>query len=239
MFDLEKLKGKNIVITGASRGIGYEVAKQLAGFGANLVLGSRTAKHINLDEFSHAGRILLAEVDVSDEDSVKKFFQDAVKQYGSIDALINSAGVGVFANVLESNTHDFDRMISVNLKGTYLCSKYFGKHMVERKKGRILNIVSIAGTTAIPGCGGYCASKFGVLGLTRVLQSELRAYGVYVSAVILGAVKSSFWDNIDPKPDIEKMISTETLAKHIIYLLAQPEDASIDEVVITPPLGIL
>lgn len=239
MFDFEKLRGKTIVITGASRGIGYETARQLANFGTNLVLGSRNIKNLNLEGFERASSVSLVEVDVSDEDSVKKFFQDTVEKYGSVDVLINSAGTGVFASILESDTQDFDMMISVNLKGTYLCSKYFGKHMMEQKNGRILNIVSIAGITAIPGCGGYCASKFGVLGLTRVLQAELRSHGVYVSAVIPGAVNSKFWDNIEPKPDIRKMISVETLAKHIIYLLIQPEDASIDEVVITPPLGIL
>ncbi|MBA2875226.1 SDR family oxidoreductase [Thermaerobacillus caldiproteolyticus] len=239
MFDFEKLRGKTIVITGASRGIGYETARQLANFGTNLVLGSRNITNLSLEGFERASSVSLVEVDVSDEDSVKKFFQDTVEKYGSVDVLINSAGTGVFASILESDTQDFDMMISVNLKGTYLCSKYFGKHMIEQKNGRILNIVSIAGITAIPGCGGYCASKFGVLGLTRVLQAELRSHGVYVSAVIPGAVNSKFWDNIEPKPDIRKMISVETLAKHIIYLLIQPEDASIDEVVITPPLGIL
>ncbi|WP_199426141.1 SDR family oxidoreductase [Thermaerobacillus caldiproteolyticus] len=239
MFDFEKLRGKTIVITGASRGIGYETARQLANFGTNLVLGSRNITNLSLEGFERASSVSLVEVDVSDEDSVKNFFQDTVEKYGSVDVLINSAGTGVFASILESDTQDFDMMISVNLKGTYLCSKYFGKHMMEQKNGRILNIVSIAGITAIPGCGGYCASKFGVLGLTRVLQAELRSHGVYVSAVIPGAVNSKFWDNIEPKPDIRKMISVETLAKHIIYLLIQPEDASIDEVVITPPLGIL
>ncbi|AMV10710.1 SDR family oxidoreductase [Geobacillus sp. G4] len=239
MFDMKALKGKNIVITGASRGIGYETAKQLAKLGSNLALGSRTIKQMSPEQFSSYGNVFLAEVDVADERSVKDFVCDVVSTLGSVDALINSAGVGTFANVLDSQTDEFDTMISVNLRGTYLCCKHFGRHMVERRKGRILNMVSVAGVTAIPGCGGYCASKFGVLGLTKVLQSELRAQGVYVSAVIPGAVRSSFWDRIDHQLDVKQMIPVETLAKHIVYMLAQPEDALIDEIVITPPLGIL
>lgn len=227
------LKGKTIAITGASKGIGKETALLLKKNGANLVLGSRH----NTNKLSN--NLLDLHLDVTDEQSVKKFHEQAVETFGKIDVLINSAGVGMFASVLDSSTEDFDQMIAVNLRGTYLLSRYFGKHMIELGTGHIINLVSVAGTTALPGCGGYSASKFGLQGLTKVMQAELRQKGVQVTSVIPGAVSSSFWENISPKPDFSKMIPTETVAKHLIYLINQESGANIDEITIMPPLGIL
>lgn len=228
-----QLKGKTIAITGSSKGIGKEAAALLQNSGANLVLGSRS-NQVNLE-----GNVLELPLDVANEQSVINYFNQAVKHFGTVDVLINSAGVGMFANVIDSSIDDFDQMISVNLRGTFLACKYFGKHMEEQGRGHIINLVSIAGTTALPGCGGYSASKFGLLGLTKVLQAELRQKGVQVTAVLPGAVSSDFWEKIEPKPDISTMIPTKTIAKHILYLINQPSGAFVDEITIMPPLGIL
>lgn len=227
------LKGKTIVIIGSSRGIGKAVTDLIKKSGGNVVLGSRS----NLDRISENS--LELPLDVTDEKSVMSFYEKAVEHFGTVDILINSAGVGYFSSILDSSTEDFDRMISVNLRGTYLTCKYFGKHMAEKQSGQILNLVSIAGTTALPGCGGYSASKFGVMGLTKVLQAELRGKGVQVTAVIPGSVSSSFWDQINPKPEVSNMIPVESLASHLLYLINQPPGAFIDEIMIMPPLGIL
>ncbi|WP_209121572.1 SDR family oxidoreductase [Alkalihalobacillus sp. BA299] len=228
-----QLAGKTIVITGSSKGIGEATAKLLQKTGANLVLGSRSNREERKEN------TLKLPLDVSNEESVQFFYKRAIEEFQTVDVLINGAGVGTFASIIDSSTADFDKMISVNLRGTYLSCKYFGKHMAERKSGHILNLVSIAGITALPGCGGYSSSKFGVLGLTKVLQAELRQNGIQVTAILPGAVSSSFWENIDPKPDMSNMIPTETIAKHLLYLINQPAGAHIDEVTIMPPLGIL
>jgi 3-oxoacyl-[acyl-carrier protein] reductase len=228
-----QLTGKTIAITGASKGIGREFALLAKELGANLVLGSRSNKEVVNDQF------LELPLDVTNEQSVKEFFDKTLTQFKTVDVLINSAGVGMFESVIDSTTEDFDQMISVNLRGTYLTCKYFGKQMINQGNGHILNLVSIAGTTALPGCGGYSASKFGVLGLTKVLQSELRQKGVQVTSVLPGSVSSTFWEQINPKPDMKKMIPSETVAKHILYLITQPPGAYIDEITIMPPLGIL
>jgi 3-oxoacyl-[acyl-carrier protein] reductase len=241
-MDTKQLQGKTVVITGASRGIGKETAIQLGKMGANLILGSRNQKELHdlaNQIYAEGGNILPVPLDVTDESSVQNLVNVSLEHFGSVDTLINCAGVGTFSSVLDLTTDDFDQMINVNLRGTYLTCKYFGKHMVEQGKGQIVNLVSIAGTTALPGCGGYSASKFGVLGFTRVLQAELRTNGVQVTAVLPGAVCSSFWDSIDPKPDLSAMIPTPVMAQHITYLLCQPKGAVIDEVTIMPPLGIL
>jgi 3-oxoacyl-[acyl-carrier protein] reductase len=228
-----RLMGKTIVITGSSKGIGHETALLLEEEGANLVLGSRS----NQEE--QKGNVLELPLDVGNEQSVQHFVKKAIQQFGSIDVLINSAGVGIFESFLNSSTEDFDQMISTNLRGSFLTSKYIGKHMVQERKGHILNLVSIAGTTALPGCGGYSASKFGLLGLTKVMQSELRQHGVQVTAVLPGAVSSSFWEKIEPKPDMSTMIPADVVAKHLLALITQPDGAYVDEITIMPPLGIL
>lgn len=222
-----------IVITGSSKGIGKATADLLKKEEVNLILGSRSNDEV---ETSH---LLEVPLDVSDEQSVINFYSKAVQKFGPIDVLINCAGLGTFESVIESSTKDFDDMLNVNLRGTYLTCKYFGKHMAENQKGLILNLISIAGTTALAGCGGYSASKFGVLGLTRVLQAELRTKGVQVTAILPGAVKSEFWDQIEPKPDLSNMIPTETVAKHLINIINQPPGAFVDEITLMPPLGIL
>ncbi|OMP67504.1 SDR family oxidoreductase [Domibacillus epiphyticus] len=229
----ELLKGKTVVITGASKGIGKETAELLKESGANLVLGSRSSQ-------LHVGENLLEiPLDVQSETSVKVFFERAAAQFGTMDVLINSAGVGTFASVIDSTTDEFDQMIAVNLRGTYLLCKYFGQHMAQQQKGHILNLISIAGTTALAGGGAYSASKFGLYGLTKVLQLELRQKGVQVTAVLPGAVSSSFWDSIEPKPELSNMIPTKTVAQHLLNIITQPSGAYVDEVTIMPPLGIL
>ncbi|NRF95584.1 SDR family oxidoreductase [Paenibacillus frigoriresistens] len=239
MIDYGQLNGKTIVITGASKGIGNETAKLLSQLGANLVLGARNEKELNRAAFDLDTRTLALTLDVTSEESVRSFTLEAISQFGKIDALINSAGIGVFDSMLSLSIDDFDRMISVNLRGTFLCCKYFAQHMVLQQSGSIINLVSIAGTTALPGCSGYSASKFGLLGLSRVMQAELRDKGVRVMSVLPGAVATPFWDSMESKPDSSKMIHVHTLAKHLVYLLCQPEDAIVDELTIMPPLGIL
>ncbi|MEH7381322.1 SDR family oxidoreductase [Bacillus sp. JJ1533] len=229
----QSFKGRTIVVTGSSKGIGKETAAELKKFGANLVLGSRS------NSYKLEGNVLELPLDVTSEESVKEFFKHAVNQFGTVDTLLNCAGVGVFGSVIDTSLEDFDNMLATNVRGTFLTCKYFGKHMAERGKGHILNLVSIAGTTALAGCGGYSASKFGVMGLTKVLQTELRTKGVQVTAVIPGSVSSSFWDNMETSFDLSKMIPTETVAKNLLYLLDQPQGAFIDEITIMPPLGIL
>ncbi|WP_206919718.1 SDR family oxidoreductase [Alicyclobacillus suci] len=242
MIHFDSFEGRTIAITGASRGIGRETAKWLGTLGANVALGARTEDE--LDEIAtlveqSGGHALPMYLDVTDEQSVLQFRDACVEQFGRVDGLVNSAGVGTFAPVLELSTDAFEEMLSVNVKGTFLCAKYFAQQMVQQRSGHIVNISSIAGTVALPGGGGYSASKFGVIGLSRVLQVELRRSGVQVTSVLPGAVNSSFWDSLQDKPDMASMIPLSTLARHIIYLLSEQEGAFVDEVTIMPPFGIL
>jgi 3-oxoacyl-[acyl-carrier protein] reductase len=239
MMAYELLKGKTVVVTGASGGIGRETAKLLDELDANLVLGSRNEASLSALARQLKREALIYPLNVTNEESVLQFSEAAIGKFGKIDALINLAGTGHFASVLDLPLKEFESMVQVNLTGTFLCCKYFGRHMVQQVEGKILNVISIAGVTALPGCGGYSASKFGALGLTRVLQSELRGKGVQVSAILPGAVDTPFWNGMENTPAADKMISAASLARHIVYILCQPKDAVIDEIAILPPLGIL
>lgn len=236
-MEVLKSKDKVVMITGASKGIGRATAKALDEMGVKLVLGGRDTSVLDKD-FTR-NDVLKVNVDVRDENSVKRFVQESIDKFGKIDVLINAAGLGVFSNIVDSQTEDFDQMIAVNLRGTYLTCKYVAKHMRDRREGQIINLVSLAGTTALAGCGGYSASKFGVLGLTRVLQAELRTEGIRLTSVIPGAVSSSFWDSIDPKPDLSEMIPVQSIAEHLVFLLNQPSQSVVDEITIMPLNGIL
>src|SRR5690606_7718073 len=229
MLDTISLRDKVVAIAGASSGIGLETARLLQQHGVSMVLGARSYQTME-EQFRDAPRVLPLALDVTDEQSVQRFFQTGIRHFSRIDAFIYSAGIGVFDRIIDSNTEDFDAMIAVNLRGAYLCCKHAARHMAERGSGHILNVISIAGTTVIPGNGGYSASKFGLLGLTRTLQTELRGRGVRVSAILPGAVDTAFWDDMSAAPDRSRMISASSLAKHLLYILCQPEDAVIDEI---------
>lgn len=242
VFNLNSLKGKNIAITGATKGIGRAAATLLSSLGANLLIGARKENELQelasiLSEYS--ANIVCKQLNVEEESSIIEFLNLGKTKLGKIDALINSAGYGSFNSFLETSTEEFDRMISVNLRGSFLTARHFAQHMVENKHGQIININSIAGNTVLPGNAGYSASKFGLFGLTKVMQLELRKQGVYITSILPGSTDTAFWDQIDNHPDRTMMIPPETIAMNIAAILSQPVGAVIDELTITPPLGVL
>lgn len=237
MVDLTLLHGKVVVITGASKGIGRATASLLSKSGVKLALGARGIMQIS-DDFNTENTYLFP-LDVKDEKSVQGFVKGTLKRFGRIDCLINAAGVGSFSNILNSQTSEFDEMIAVNLRGTYLTCKYIARIMKEQREGQIINLVSIAGTVAMPGNGAYSSSKFGVYGLTKVLQAELRHEGINTTAVLPGSIDNSFWDDKDFALDKTKMIPEDSIVAHIVFLLCQPKNSVVDEITIMPPLGIL
>lgn len=236
-IELSELKGKVVMITGASKGIGKATADLLMKWDVNLALGARSIEKLS-HEYS-GDNVLIFPLDVSEESSVQQFIKMTIEKFGRIDVLINSAGIGSFAGILESDTKEFDDMLAVNLRGTYLTCKYVGRLMKEKQDGQILNLVSIAGTTALPGNGGYAASKFAVRGLTQVLQAELRRDGIRITSVLPGSIDSPFWDDIDMRLDKATMIPLQSIAEHLAFLMCQPKQSVVDEITIMPPHGIL
>jgi 3-oxoacyl-[acyl-carrier protein] reductase len=236
------LQSRVAVITGAGSGIGKATAVAIAQAGAKVVLAARTRHH--LEEVAHSiiqtgGTALVVPTDVGDESQVQRLITTAHNHFGHLDILVTSAGGATFGPLIESRTEDWDMMINVNLRGIYLCGKYALAVMIPQGRGHILNVLSIASQTILPGSAGYTASKFGALGLTKVMAAEVRALGIKVTAVIPGAVDTPLWDKSGGTLDRGKMLSATDVAAVILSVITQPPSIYTDEIVLMPPLGIL
>lgn len=236
------LRSQVAIITGASSGIGRAVALALAAAGATVSLAARSQQ--NLDILAHdisrgGSRVLAFSTDVGNEAQIEQLVTRTYAECGRLDILVTSAGGAMFGPISESRTEDWDTMININLRGTYLCCKHALKVMIPQGCGHILNVLSIASQAILPGSTGYTASKFGALGLTKVIAAEVRSLGIKVTAVIPGAVDTPLWDSSGSTLDRGKMLSPTDVANAMLAIIAQPPTIHTDEIVLMPPLGIL
>ena len=237
-----RVEGKVVVITGASKGIGKAIAFALANVGAKVVLAARTRKDVVkvAKTLTAAGADALAvPTDVADADAVKTLIRRTQDTYQRLDILINCAGNGRFGNVVDFEPADWDSVINSNLRGIYLCAKYALPHLMARGNGQIINVLSIAAKVSLAASSAYCAAKAGALAFTKVLAAEVRHDNVRVTAVLPGAVETSFWDDIPEHPDFEKMLKPEHVADTVLSICQQPIGMVTEEIVVMPPLGIL
>ncbi|MBC8466296.1 MAG: SDR family oxidoreductase [Deltaproteobacteria bacterium] len=191
------LVGKTGIVTGAARGIGRGIALGLAEEGMNIVAVDLIKTQLDdlAKEVRGLGReILVVEGDVTSAESMDGMVQQAIRAFGQIHILVNNAGVVVVAPFTELKEEDWDKVIDVNLKGAFLCSKAVVPHMIEKKDGRIVNISSVAGKKAPPLIAAYSASKFGVIGLAQAMAQELGAHNITVNAVCPGFVDTAMWE---------------------------------------------
>jgi 3-oxoacyl-[acyl-carrier protein] reductase len=230
------------IVTGAGSGIGQATATTLAHAGARVVLAARTQQTLDVvaqDITSTGGTALVVPTDVGDESQVKRLVTMTREHFGRIDILVTSAGGATFGPLTESRTEDWDAMITINLRGTYLCCKHVLSVMLPQGHGHILNVLSIASRTILPGSAGYTASKFGALGFTKVMAAEVRMHGIKVTAVIPGAVNTPLWDKSGGDLDRGKMLAPADVATAMLAIITQPPNLYTDEIVLMPPLGIL
>lgn len=217
------LKNKNAFITGAGKGIGKAVAIALAKEGVNLILVSRTQKDIEqlADEASNLGvKALALSADVSDINSINKAVEKALAEFKHIDILINSAGIASFGKFLELEPEAWERIIQVNLMGTYYTTRAIIPNMIERQTGDIINISSTAGLNGNALTSAYSASKFAVLGLTDSLMQEMRKHNIRVTALTPSTVATDMAKDLnltDGNP--EKVMQSEDMADLIIAQL--------------------
>jgi short-subunit dehydrogenase len=214
----EQLKGKNIVITGASGGIGAEIAKLCAASGANLVLLARSIEKLkqlqtNLQQ-KHQVKVDVFQLDVSDTDQVQAVFQQIFDTIGPIDILVNNAGFGVFREAHLATIEDIKGMFAVNVVGLMACTTMVLPKMRARRCGHIINIASQAGKIATPKSSVYSATKHAVLGYTNSLRMELADYNVLVTAVNPGPIATNFFNIADEKG---------TYVKSVQRFMLQPE----------------
>ncbi len=179
-------KGKTVVVTGSSRGLGREIALVFSKAGANLVLASRNLEKLQevAEEIKNEGGIALPfQVDVTSKADVEALMDKACEKFGQIDVLINNAGVIYRVPAAQMSEEQWDETIAVNLKGTFLCSQAAGKRMIEKRSGKIVSISSEKGLIGFPERSAYCASKGGIVMLTRALAVEWAPYNVRVNAI--------------------------------------------------------
>ena len=186
------LSGKVAIVTGASRGIGRETALTLAGYGATVIVnycGSKDKAEAVVEEITAAGGTAKAyQGDVSDFDVAKEMITSVKKEFGSIDILVNNAGITKDNLIMKMSEEEFDKVIEVNLKGAFNCIKHVSRQMLKQKSGRIINISSVSGVMGNAGQANYCASKAGVIGLTKSVARELSSRGITCNAVAPGFI---------------------------------------------------
>jgi meso-butanediol dehydrogenase / (S,S)-butanediol dehydrogenase / diacetyl reductase len=194
--DGSPLAGQGAVVTGAARGIGLGIARELLRAGARVVLADVNRESVQAAA-SGLGEGTYAEVvDVTDPGSVEGLRDAAVRELGRVSVLVNNAGVLSVAPVLEMHVGEWDRVMAVNARGVFLCSRAFGRHMVDSGGGSIINMASIAGKRGDPTLAHYAASKFAVVGFTQSLAMELAEHGVRVNAVCPGAVATPMLEGL-------------------------------------------
>jgi gluconate 5-dehydrogenase len=194
MHELFDLTGRVAIVTGASRGLGQYFGRALAKAGADLVITSRTLA--SLDEFAQEieslGRKALAvQMDVLSEKDIEKMVQKTVAEYGKIDILVNNAGLNIRSPAADFSWQDWDTVLQTNLKGNFFCAQAVGKEMIKRKYGRIINMGSCTCVFGMEGIAPYCASRGGVLMMTRALAAEWGKYGITANVLAPGWFKTA------------------------------------------------
>lgn len=186
------LKGKCAVITGASRGIGKCIATKFAKEGANVVINYRNNEEEALkvkQELEDLGsQVLVVKADVSELEQAEKLIKEAKKEFGRVDILVNNAGITKDNLIIRMKEEDFDSVIKTNLKGAFNCLKEVTPIMLKQKYGKIVNMSSVVGVVGNPGQVNYCASKAGLIGMTKSLAKEIGSRNITVNAIAPGFI---------------------------------------------------
>ena len=230
-----QLAGRTALITGGSRGIGKAIAEKLASLGAAISLCARRELQLQTTakELRESGaRVFVQVADVANGSDVTRLVDRTESDLGPIDILVNNAGMGMFGAVQEKSEEDWDLVMSTNLKSVFLVSKQVALRMIPRKSGDIINISSLAGRNAFAGGGLYCASKWGLLGLTGCMAEDLRSHGIRVSAVCPGSVATEFSGR--GLKDPTKVLTANDVAHAVAMIALQGPQSFISEVHLRP-----
>jgi NAD(P)-dependent dehydrogenase (short-subunit alcohol dehydrogenase family) len=229
------LQGKVALVTGASRGIGLAISRTLGRLGMKLSLCARNQLRLQsvADEFQRQGIAVLAvTADVTRAADIASLARETEQSLGPIAVLVNNAGIGYFGPSHEASEANWDAVLDTNLKSVFLLSKAVAPGMIQRQSGHIINIASLAGKNAFPGGGIYCASKWGLLGLTECMAEDLRPYGIRVSAICPGSVATDFSPHGGKDP--RKMLQPEDIAYAVEMIVTQAPQSFISEILLRP-----
>jgi 3-oxoacyl-[acyl-carrier protein] reductase len=218
------LKGKTAVVTGGSRGIGKAIAMKLAALGANIVINynsnSASVDQVIKDIEELGVKAVKIQGDVSSFEDAEKIIKTAVSEFGSLDILVNNAGITRDGLILRMKEEDFDKVIDVNLKGTFNCTRHASQIMLKQKGGRIINIASVVGIAGNAGQANYAAAKAGIIGITKSAARELASRGITVNAVAPGYIDTDM-THVLPEKTKEAILGSIPLKK-----MGKPEDVA-------------
>jgi 3-oxoacyl-[acyl-carrier protein] reductase len=227
---MNKLKGKVIIITGSSRGIGLSIAKTLAKNGAKVVVNysgsEETAKSVVNEILQSGGQAIAIKADVSKSEDVKRLFQKTIEKFEKIDVLINNAGIAIYKLIKDTTDEDFDRIFDVNVKGVFNTMREAAKLLADN--GRIINFSSSVTRLMLPTYGTYSATKSAVEQLTRVFAKEVGAKGITVNSISPGPVNTELFKQGKEEEVIKRLASMsafnrigepEDIAKIILFLV--------------------
>jgi NAD(P)-dependent dehydrogenase (short-subunit alcohol dehydrogenase family) len=203
------LDGRVVAITGAARGIGLATAKAFVARGAKVAIGDIDIDLAKQAAASLGGDIVALPLDVTSPQSFAEFFDDAERALGPLDILVNNAGVMFDGEFVAESRSTEDKMIDVNLRGAILGCKLAAERFTSRGGGSIINIASMAGVGGFPGVATYCATKFGVVGLTYALREELHPHRIHVSAILPGVVHTELSAGLQLSKGVEHFVSVE------------------------------
>ncbi|MDD2648523.1 MAG: 3-oxoacyl-[acyl-carrier-protein] reductase [Eubacteriales bacterium] len=218
------LNGKTALITGFSRGIGRAASLELAARGANIAgvyFGNDAAAEETLALLAKAGvKAISYKADVSDFAACEALAKQAIQDFGSVEILVNNAGMTKDGLCMRMSDSDFSRVIDVDLKGAFNMIRHLSGHMLRRREGRIINIASVAGMMGNAGQANYSAAKAGLIGLTKTVARELGSRGITVNAVAPGLVKTDMTASL-PQEKLAEFVKTIPLGR-----MAEPEDVA-------------
>jgi len=229
------LAGKVALVTGGSRGIGRAIAMKLASLGADVAIcGREVAKLKEAESATRAAgvRTIAVVADVTRSNEVTKLVEKVESDLGGIHLLVNNAGMGLFGPVHEKSEEEWDKLMNTNLKSVFLVSRAVIPGMIRRGGGDIINISSLAGRSVFSGGGIYCASKWGLQGLSGCMAEELREHGIRVSTVCPGSVATEF-SGRGPK-DPTKVLKPEDVAHAVAMIATQGEQSFVGGVDLRP-----
>jgi NAD(P)-dependent dehydrogenase (short-subunit alcohol dehydrogenase family) len=231
-----RLDGAAGIVTGGGSGLGRAVAQSLPKSGACVAIAdiNPDAARETLRSLDGPGKAIAVDLDVADEDSSRGAVESVLARLGRIDFLINSAGTDVTLPLSELAIDQWDSVLGVNLRGPFLMTRHVLPAMTAQGAGHIVNIISTAAKRAWPNASAYHASKWGLLGLSYALHSELRVQNIKVTAVVAGGMKTPFL--LDRFPDIDEstLQDPRSVAETVKFVLCQPQESVIPEIMVLP-----
>lgn len=221
---------KIAIVTGSARGIGKSIALKLANENAKVLLvDASDGVNNTAEEFLSLGLDAQSyRLDITDAKAVEEFFADVFKQYGKIDIVVNNAGITKDGLMLRMSEEDWDAVLNVNLKGSFLFCKFAGKYMMKKRTGKIVNVASIVGVMGNAGQANYASSKAGVIGLTKSVAKELAGRGITCNAIAPGFIQTKMTDELTPEVKenylsnipLKRFGTTEEVAEVIKFLVS-------------------